>query len=127
MREREVDLIVLLAALHKNDARSIVRQVPEIDYVLGSYGGMVAAGEGEGRSSILYCGNKGQRIGESRIFLARGEETSIANRIDRLHTLSRSYPPDRGMLEFVERLRATPPGSASATAASAPVPSRAGD
>jgi 2',3'-cyclic-nucleotide 2'-phosphodiesterase (5'-nucleotidase family) len=118
LRKENVDVVVLLAALHKNDAISIARAVPGIDYVLGSYGGLVTRGaEKEGDTTLLYCGNKGQRIGESRVFLRRGGATKIVGEFNKLHMLSRQYPSDHDMLDFVDSLRSAEPAATVPAAA----------
>jgi 2',3'-cyclic-nucleotide 2'-phosphodiesterase/3'-nucleotidase len=110
LHKKNVDVIVLLAALHKNDARSIARAVPGIDYILGSYGGLVTRGaETEGDTTLLYCGNKGQRIGESRVFLEEGQAGKLAGQSNKLHMLSHHYPSDDEMLIFVKRLKSGEP------------------
>jgi len=64
------DIVVLLAALHKDDARAIAKAVPGIDLVIGAYGGIYTTrDEREGSTLLLYTGNQGKRIGESRVFL----------------------------------------------------------
>lgn len=113
LRKKNVDVVVLLAALHKNDARSIAREIPEIDYVLGSYGGLVTRGaEKEGDTTLLYCGNKGQRLGEARVFLDKGGARTLAGQFNKLHMLSYHYPSDHEMLEFVDSLRSDKPAAA---------------
>lgn len=106
---QDVDVIVLLAGLNKLDARTIATEVPGIDFVLGSYGGMVtAADETAGDASVLYCGNRGQRIGEARVFFADAERTELRERSAKLHLLTRHYPPDHEMMEFVNALPREP-------------------
>jgi 2',3'-cyclic-nucleotide 2'-phosphodiesterase (5'-nucleotidase family) len=127
LRKKKVEVVVLLAALHRNDARSIAREVPGIDFILGSYGGLVTtASEREGDTTILYCGNRGQRIGESRVFLGQDRKGGITERTNKLHVLSRRYPADPEMLELVETLRPGRPGtggSAPPSFAAEPSPS----
>jgi 2',3'-cyclic-nucleotide 2'-phosphodiesterase (5'-nucleotidase family) len=110
LREEQVDAIVLLAALHKEDAKKIVQAVPQIDFVLGSYGGeYTAAAEVEGTARVLYCGNRGQRIGESRVFFEdRDGGKQVVDVTTMLHTLSRTYPNDGKMLEFVTSKTGSP-------------------
>jgi 2',3'-cyclic-nucleotide 2'-phosphodiesterase/3'-nucleotidase len=121
LEKKKVDVVVLLAALHKNDARSIVRQCPEVDFVLGSYGGLVTTTEEqEGDTTILYCGNRGQRIGESRVFLDGGKQPEIASRQNKLHVLTRHYPPDMDMLNFVNSIPKDAPKGAPAKSSSVP-------
>jgi 2',3'-cyclic-nucleotide 2'-phosphodiesterase (5'-nucleotidase family) len=112
LRKKNVDVVVLLAALHKNDARAIAREVPEIDYVLGSYGGLVTRGaEKEGDTTLLYCGNKGQRLGESRVFLEKDDARELAGQFNKLHMLTYHYPSDREMLQFVDSLKSEKPAA----------------
>jgi len=114
LKKKKVDVIVLLAALHKNDAKSLVMQVPEIDFLFGSYGGLVTnAPETQGDTTVLYCGNRGQRLVETRVFLERGKTTEIKNRLNKLHLLSKIYPSDRDMLGFVNALPREVPGATS--------------
>jgi len=99
LKKKGVDVVVVLAAAHKNDAHSIASKVAGIDYVLGSYGGLVTnEPESRGETTILYSGNRGQRVTETRLFLDGG---AIRERTTKLHMLTRHYPPDLEMLEFV--------------------------
>jgi 2',3'-cyclic-nucleotide 2'-phosphodiesterase (5'-nucleotidase family) len=122
LRKKKVDVVVLLAALHKNDAASLARSVPGIDFILGSYGGLVTnAPETLGDTTVLYCGNRGQRIVETRVFMEPGKNGKITAQLNKLHLLSKLYPSDRDMLNFVNSLpRDAPPGGVPATS-SAPV------
>ena len=106
LSKEQVDVVVLLAGMNKTDSKSIAGQVPGIDFVLGSYGGMVtAAEETVGNATILYCGNRGQRIGETRVFFTDDTKQELKSRTNTLHVLTRHYPPDHGMLEFVNSIR----------------------
>lgn len=94
------DVVVLLASLHKDDARQIARDVPGIDYVFGSYGGIYSAQvETEGETRLLYTGNQGKRIADARVFL--GADRKIAARTDYLYFLTARYPDEPAMLEWV--------------------------
>lgn len=131
LKDKGVDVIVLLAGLNKIDAKTIAGEIPGIDFVLGSYGGMITSGEETaGDASILYCGNRGQRIGESRVFFADGDKTSLRARSNKLHLLTRHYPPDHEMLEFVNALprepESTDPPASSSLPAVAPARSSIG-
>ena len=90
---KKSDVVVLLAALHRDDARRIVSEIPGIDLVIGAYGGMYnTRDEQEGDTLLLYSGNQGKRLGESRIFLdgeARGLDAT-----NYLHFLTTRYPLD---------------------------------
>jgi 2',3'-cyclic-nucleotide 2'-phosphodiesterase/3'-nucleotidase len=118
LAKEKVDVVVLLAALHRNDTEVIVREVPGIDFVLGSYGGHVTPTEERvGQTTILYCGNRGQRVGESRVVLGPAEGPRIASQVTRLHTLTAVYPQEDDMLKFVSALpRDAPEGTAPAAA-----------
>lgn len=106
LKEQGIDVIVLLAALHMDDARRIAQEVPGINFVLGSYGGQVTeAEERVGDTLILYCGNRGQRIGEVRVTLeGQGAQHKVAGS-PTLHLLTRDYPYDQEMLDFLGTLR----------------------
>jgi len=118
LEQEEVDAIVLLAALNKTDAKRIIDEVPGIDYVLGSYGGIVTQrAELYGSTWLLYCGNRGQRVVETRVFLDAPEKG-----VSRVHNLTRDYPHDQKMLDWVN---AIPAARAAAQAAPA-APSRPG-
>jgi 2',3'-cyclic-nucleotide 2'-phosphodiesterase (5'-nucleotidase family) len=104
VREKS-DVIVLLAALHKEEAKRIVRAVPEIDFVVGSYGGIITArDEKEGETWLLYSGNQGKRVGETRVYL--DDAKSITSVVTNLYLLGARYPANQPMLEFVERTHA---------------------
>ena len=91
-----LDAIVLLAALHKDDAVRIAAEVPEIDFVLGAYGGLISSKpEPSLDAAIAYSGNKGQRIGEMRVFMDEAGE--ITDKMTRMHFLTAAYPADEKM------------------------------
>ena len=117
LRAKKVDVVVLLAALNKPDVETIVREVPGIDYVLGSYGGLSTdAEERVGQTTLLYCGNRGQRIGESRVFFGERKKAGIASEKSVMHLLTQQYPPDLKMLDFVNAIpKPTPPPTPPAT------------
>jgi hypothetical protein len=100
LRAQKVDVVVLLAALHRDDARRIVKAHPGIDFVVGSYGGVyMTEREPEGETWLLYGGNQGKRLGETRVFFG---ESSQARRVEnKLHFLSDVYPFDPDMQKFV--------------------------
>jgi len=66
-----VELIVLLAAMHRDDAARIALEVPAIDFVVGSYGGHYTTTEDrvERNAWLLYSGNQGKRLGETRVWI----------------------------------------------------------
>lgn len=98
----KVDTIVLLAALHKEEAKRIVAAAPEIDFVVASYGGIVSARQEKiGETELLYSGNQGKRIGETRVML--DEKGAVTAAMTTMHMLSARYPHSDGMLRFVHK------------------------
>ena len=95
----KAELVVLLAAIHRDDARAIARAIPGIDLILGAYGAIYTVREEVvGSTRIVYCGSEGKRISENRIFLsADGHPVSMTSY---LHFLTRRYPEDPAMLKF---------------------------
>jgi len=106
LRATKVDLVVLLAALPREDARRLAQEVPGLDFVVGSYGGdYTTAKEKQGSTWVVYSGNQGKRLGETRVYM-RG---ATIEQDTKLHTLTAAYPSDETMLEFVNSVpRATP-------------------
>ena len=99
------DIVVLLAALHKEDARAIVRALPGIDVVIGSYGGMYTTREEhEGGTVLAYSGNQGKRIGETRLFLA--EDGGVERTRSYLYFLTAAYPAIDEWTEYVATVHA---------------------
>ena len=96
----KVDVVVLLAALHQNDARSIARDVEGIDFVVGSYGGLYTMREDRvAQTWMLYSGNQGKRLGSTRVYMnAEGRVTDEATKI---HFLTAAYPADPQMLAYL--------------------------
>jgi hypothetical protein len=112
LEQAGVDLIVLLAALHRDDAARIVSAVPEIDFVVGSYGGHFTTRQDRVENSwLLYSGNQGKRLGETRVHV--NDDRSLDQRT-RMHILGKMYPSDMSMLDFVNSVPST---SESAVAA----------
>lgn len=100
LQSKKVDIVVLLAALHVHDAKTITEQVPGIDYILGAYGGMFSQEE-VGPTSVLYSGNRGQRLAEVRVFRREGQPVSAAD-IVRMHFLTHEYPDGAEMRRFLD-------------------------
>lgn len=102
----KADVIVLLAALSKEDAHDIAKGAQDIDLILGAYGGIYnTVDENEGRVHILYTGNQGKRIGESRITL--DAKRRVDDMVSYLHFLTARYPEDKAEAEAVAALNAT--------------------
>jgi 2',3'-cyclic-nucleotide 2'-phosphodiesterase (5'-nucleotidase family) len=97
LRTKDVEAIILLAAMPKDDASRIAESVPGIDFVLGSYGGFhTEEPERYGGAALFYPGNRGQRVIEVRAFL--GEQWRAESRV---HFLTREYKNDPAMVELV--------------------------
>jgi hypothetical protein len=105
----------------------MLAELPGVDYVVGSYGGFFGTLEDAASGAwLLYSGNQGKRLGESRIFL--GAEGSRGEPIHRLHYLIATYPDDPEMLEFLTEAaaQAARDRAEAATAKRAAVPSYVG-
>ena len=113
----KVDVVLLLAALHKEEAKRIVRTIGGIDVVVGSYGGLYTTREDRhGDSWLLYSGNQGKRTGESRIYFdPRGKK--IASVETHIHLLGAIYPSQQAMLDWVNGVVAKLPKKTVAGAA----------
>jgi len=95
---RRANVVVLLAAIHQDDARLLARDVPGIDFILGAYGGFTSTGDSpEGTTTILYAGNQGKELGETRLFF---DGSTKARAVSYMHHLSARYPDDERMLDF---------------------------
>jgi 2',3'-cyclic-nucleotide 2'-phosphodiesterase (5'-nucleotidase family) len=94
------DVVVLLAAIHQDDAHIIAKEVAGIDVILGSYGSIYSTREeAEGDTLICYAGNQGRRIGESRLFVdSSGEVERITSF---MHVLTARYPNNPEMQAYV--------------------------
>ena len=110
LREKKVDLIVLLSAQSKDDSRRLAQQVSGIDLILGSYGGMFTLrGEQEGDTSIVYCGNRGQRFSETRFFITNPtKKNKEFRRVHKMHFLTGQYPSKKEMQDFLDAQSLTP-------------------
>jgi len=95
------DVVVLLAEVSNYDAHQLAREVPGIDFVFGAYaGGFSTQEEVEGTTRIVFTGNQGKRIGETRAFL--DPERRIASQESFIYFLTGRYPDDAEMLAWVE-------------------------
>ena len=105
------DVVVLLAALAKDDAQEIAKQVPELDLLVGSYGGIYSTvDEKVGNVRIVYTGNQGKRIGESRITL--DAKRHPADVVTFMHFLTSRYPSDPAMADLVAAIDPKPQAQA---------------
>ena len=97
----DVDLVVLLAAMHSADAARLAKDIPGIDFILGSYGGLYTARpEKQAETVLIYAGNQGKRVGVARVFT--GPDGRITDYQSRLHMMGNRYPSAQEMLEFVD-------------------------
>lgn len=98
---KQADVVVLLAALHRDDARALARSVPGIDFVLGAFANTITPTEDEleGTTQIRYVGNQGKYVSESRVSLSpEGKIVSVSNY---MHTLTARYPDDGPTLQWL--------------------------
>jgi len=103
LEDEGVDFVVVLVALPMTDAKRIAEEVPGIDYVFGAYGGMYKQ-EDIGPTSVVYCGNRGQRIAEARVVVKGESEAVVDHDTIRMHFLTREYPDSNEMVRFLESL-----------------------
>lgn len=97
---KKSDIVILLAAISKEDAHDLAKQFPDIDMVLGAYAGVYnTVEETEGHATIVYTGNQGKRLGESRITL--DADRHIADVTSYLHFLTVNYPEDQAMKDSI--------------------------
>ena len=105
------DIVVLLVALSKEDAHDLAKRFTDIDLILGAYGGIFnTVEENEGRVRIVYTGNQGKRIGESRVTL--DPKRRVAEITSYLHFLTIRYPEDKTMQDAINEVLAKIPTSA---------------
>jgi 2',3'-cyclic-nucleotide 2'-phosphodiesterase / 3'-nucleotidase len=99
------DIMIVLAGLAKDDAYDLPRQVPGIDLVLAAYGGIYSTVEEKvGDTPVLYLGNQGKRIAESRITVDAASH--VSELVTYMHFLTARYPEDPAMKAAVASLKA---------------------
>jgi 2',3'-cyclic-nucleotide 2'-phosphodiesterase (5'-nucleotidase family) len=102
---KKSDVVVLLASISKDDAHDLAKELPDLDLVVGAYGGIYSTvEENEGRVRIIYVGNQGKRIGESRV--AVDASRRVADIVSYLHFLTARYPEDKAMAGVVAAVNA---------------------
>ena len=102
---KKSDIVVLLASMSRDDAGTLARDLPGIDFVFGAYGGMISTREElEGTTQVVYVGNQGQRVGETRVYLT--PEKKVASSTTYLHFLTARYPASPEMEAFVGEIGA---------------------
>ncbi len=99
VREKS-DVVVVLAALHREDAKAIGGKVEGIDIILGAYGGAFSVrDEVVGDTWIFYTGNQGKRIGETRLFF--DQQGELTRTLSYMHFLTDRYPGNQTMQDYV--------------------------
>lgn len=107
------DIVVLLAALSKEDARDLAKRFPDLDFILGAYAGVFSSvDETEGPVRIYYTGNQGKRVGESRVWL--DAKRRVADVTSFMHFLTVRYPADKQMEDSIAAVVAKTKKSAEA-------------
>jgi 2',3'-cyclic-nucleotide 2'-phosphodiesterase (5'-nucleotidase family) len=100
----KADVVVLLAALNRDDAARIAREVPGIDFVFGAYGGIYDTSFRKDASPpVLYTGNQGRFTGEVRVFLDPSRTVRDVQLY--LHHLVARYPENPEMLAWLDARR----------------------
>ena len=119
LREQGAKLIILLAAMHRDDARRLLAEVEGLDFVVGSYGGIVTTSRNqESGTWVLYAGNQGKRLGESRLSFA--PDGTLKPPQNKLHYLTPGYPADQEMLDYLNSAAAEKAGAPAGAQAGAP-------
>jgi 5'-nucleotidase / UDP-sugar diphosphatase len=127
----KADVVVLLASISKEDAHDLAKELPDLDLIVGAYGGIYnTIEENEGRVRIVYTGNQGKRIGESRVTL--DAKRRVADLVSYIHFLTARYPEDKSVADIVAAVNAKiakpadSPAPAEPAKAPVPVPPAAG-
>jgi 2',3'-cyclic-nucleotide 2'-phosphodiesterase (5'-nucleotidase family) len=101
----KADVVVLLAALNREDAARLSRDLPGIDFVFGAYGGIYDTSfRKDGAPPVLFTGNQGRYTGEVRVFLDPARKVSDVQLY--LHHLVARYPENPEMLAWVNARKA---------------------
>ena len=118
VREKS-DLVVLLAALHRQDARALAEKMEGIDIILGAYAGAFSSRDlVVGDTWIFYSGNQGKRIGETRLFF--DEQGGLDDLVSYMHYLTLRYPENKEMLDYVNGVVVKTNAARGVAASSAP-------
>jgi len=97
--KKKADQVIVLAAMAKDDAKLVAREVPGIDMIVGGYTGVTTAvEEKEGTTALFYVGNQGKYLGEHRMF----QEGGLTQIKTAQHYLSVAYPEDAAMKAKVD-------------------------
>jgi len=105
---KKSDIVVALVTLDLEEAKSLAKEVPGIDLILGGYGATLSEADVQreapaGKARILYAGNQGKKLGEVRVFI--GEKGQPTRMDFELVTLGKMVPDDPGMMDLVEKNR----------------------
>jgi len=112
---KEADIVVLLAGVSKEDAQDLAKAFPDIDLIVGSYGGIYnAVEENEGPVRIIYVGNQGKRFAESRVDL--DAKRRVASMVTYMHFLNARYPEDPAVKATIDAFKAKVAQGAAADA-----------
>ena len=102
------DIVVLLAAISKEDAHDLAKRFQDIDLIVGAYAGVFSTiEENEGRVGIYYTGNQGKRIGETRVSF--DPATHAPELTTYVHFLTIHYPEDKTMQDSIAAVIAKMP------------------
>jgi len=97
--KKKADQVIVLAAMPRDDAHLLVKELPGIDLVLGAFGGMTTAvEEKEGATAIFYCGTQGKYLAELRML----RHDNLTELKSSLHYLNAQYPTDPSMQAKVD-------------------------
>jgi hypothetical protein len=98
--KKKADVIIVLAAMPKDETHLLAKENPDIDLILAHHGSIFTVGkEIEGSTQIVYTGNKGGRIFELRLYL--DDQSQLQELIKYAHYLTKDYPEDQKMQQFM--------------------------
>jgi 2',3'-cyclic-nucleotide 2'-phosphodiesterase (5'-nucleotidase family) len=99
------DVVVVMAALAKDDAVALASKLQGVDLMLVAYGGVYSTVEEKsGSVRMLYLGNQGKRVAENRVTL--NGKRRVADLTTYMHFLTAHYPDDPAMKEAVDKVEA---------------------
>ncbi len=123
---KKADLVVLLAELSVYDARQVAKEIPGIDFVFGAYGGTYSSQEEvEGSTRIVFTGNQGKRVGETRAFL--DDKSRVISQESYLYFLTGRFPDDPDTLKWTQATLAKTQPAGGAPGSPAPAPAVHGE
>jgi 5'-nucleotidase / UDP-sugar diphosphatase len=99
------DVVVVMAALAKDDAAALASHLQGVDLMLVAYGGVYSTVEEKsGSVRMLYLGNQGKRVAENRVTL--DAKRRVAGVVTYMHFLTAHYPDDPEMKDAVAKIEA---------------------